>query len=114
MGIDTSTGKSPRHAQVGQGHTRGPLAVDVVAQAIRVNPRDVAAGTLAERYLRSLHAANYKVIDRAVYDDILAALKRMTEFVRTVPLDVLPEAAQDECWNLDRIGRAAIARAGGQ
>ncbi len=40
------------------------LAVDVVAQAIRVNPRDLAAGTLAERYLRALHAAGYVVKPR--------------------------------------------------
>lgn len=40
------------------------LAVDVVANAIRANPRDIAAGTLAERYLRALHAAGYRVIKR--------------------------------------------------
>ena len=41
-----------------------PLAVDVLAQAIRVNDREIAAGTLAERYLRALHAAGYIVKHR--------------------------------------------------
>ena len=54
-----------------------PLAVDVLAQAIRVNPRDVAAGTLAERYLRALHAASYKVVSRDVHDNMLAMLRHI-------------------------------------
>lgn len=44
-----------------------PLAVDVVAQAIRTNPRTLAAGELAERYLRALYAAGYVVKDRETY-----------------------------------------------
>jgi hypothetical protein len=41
-----------------------PLAVDVLANAIRGNPRTLAAGALAERYLRALHAAGYLVKER--------------------------------------------------
>lgn len=40
------------------------LAVDVVANAIRASERTLAAGTLAERYLRALHAAGYLVVKR--------------------------------------------------
>ena len=40
------------------------LAVDVLANAIRSNPRTLGAGTLAERYLRALHAAGYIVKER--------------------------------------------------
>ena len=40
------------------------LAVDVMANAIRANERNLAAGTLAERYLRALHAAGYVVKKR--------------------------------------------------
>lgn len=45
-----------------------PLAVDVLAQAIRVSPRDTGAATLAERYLRALHAAGYLVKQRDPQD----------------------------------------------
>jgi hypothetical protein len=43
-----------------------PLAVDVIAQAIRSNPpsKTMAASTLAERYLLALHAAGYVVTPR--------------------------------------------------
>lgn len=41
-----------------------PLAIDVLANAIRGNPRTLAAGALAERYLRALHAAGYVVTAR--------------------------------------------------
>jgi len=54
-----------------------PLAVDVVAQAIRTNPRDTAAGTLSERYLRALHAAGYVVKDRD--EEIFAAIDRLPD-----------------------------------
>ena len=40
------------------------LAVDVLANAIRANERKLAAGTLAERYLRALHVAGYVVKER--------------------------------------------------
>jgi hypothetical protein len=40
------------------------LAVDVLANAIRANERNLAAGTLAERYLRALHAGGYLVTKR--------------------------------------------------
>mgnify|MGYP000671024164 CR=1 FL=1 len=39
-----------------------PLAVDVIAQAVRTNPRTLAAGELAERYIRALNAAGYVII----------------------------------------------------
>jgi len=39
-----------------------PLAVDVIAQAIRINPKTIAAGELAERYVRALHDAGYVII----------------------------------------------------
>lgn len=62
------------------------LAVDVVANAIRSNPRDIAAGTLAERYLRALHAAGYVVKTREEFERAIepvegleAHLKRMRE-----------------------------------
>jgi hypothetical protein len=38
------------------------LAVDVLAQAIRINPRTFGAGELAERYIQALHDAGYVVI----------------------------------------------------
>ena len=38
------------------------LAVDVIAQAVRVNPRTLAAGELAERYVAALHKAGYVII----------------------------------------------------
>lgn len=38
------------------------LAVDVIAQAIRINPSDIAAGVLAERYVKALHEAGYIII----------------------------------------------------
>jgi hypothetical protein len=43
-----------------------PLAVDVIAQAIRSNPpsKTMAASTLAERYLSALYAAGYIVTPR--------------------------------------------------
>ena len=39
------------------------LAVDVLANAIRANPHTtkMGAATLAERYLRALHAAGYVI-----------------------------------------------------
>lgn len=39
-----------------------PLAIDVIAQAIRANPKTLAAGELAERYVAALHAAGYVII----------------------------------------------------
>ena len=42
----------------------GMLVVDVIADAIRSHPRSLGAGTLAERYLRALHAAGYEVRKR--------------------------------------------------
>jgi ribosomal protein S8 len=46
------------------------LAVDVLANAIRSNPHTtrIAASTLAERYLRALHAAGYIVAKRTDTD----------------------------------------------
>src|SRR3990167_6662625 len=38
-----------------------PMAVDVIAQAIRTNPRTLAAGELAERYVAALVRAGYVV-----------------------------------------------------
>lgn len=39
-----------------------PLAIDVIAQAIRTNPRTLGAGELAERYVKALHNAGYAII----------------------------------------------------
>jgi hypothetical protein len=39
-----------------------PLAVDVIAQAIRTNPRTLAAGALAARYIDALRKAGYVII----------------------------------------------------
>lgn len=57
---------------------------------------------------RAVAVANAAFIVRACnsYDDMLAALKRLHQFVRTIPLDVLPQGKQLECWTLNDIARA--------
>ena len=39
-------------------------AVDVLAQAIRINPRTFAAGELAERYIAHLLGGGYTIVPR--------------------------------------------------
>lgn len=51
------------------------LAVDVLANAIRSNPKNIAAGALAERYLRALHAAGYVVKERDTVEEYKDATK---------------------------------------
>ena len=51
--------------------------------------------------------------DREREIELEAALRRFWEFTRTaVPLDVLTDEMQDECWALDALGRAILTRKG--
>ena len=49
--------------------------------------------------------------DRGREIELEAAVRRFWNFVRcSVPLDSLPDKAQDECWALDRLGRELLKK----
>lgn len=71
-----------------------------------------------ELYNGGGHVINPEIFDEAASkiistlaaerDRLREALVKLHSFVRTIPLDVLPDKKQDECWACDKAARAVL------